>query len=113
MLAARGQREHVEHDRAPHHRHAITQLARAVARVVYPRARVSVVLEARLATRPPVWAALTVRPGAAVVRLSAVVVFAVLVAAAICARDLGLPGRVASALSAAANAASSLALWRM
>jgi hypothetical protein len=81
-----------------------------VVRVVLPRARVSIVLVAQLATHPFVWVAMTVLPGAVIVRLSAVEVAATVVEAAIYARCLGLPHRVALALSAAANAASLLAL---
>lgn len=81
-----------------------------VVRVVLRRARVSVVLAAQLATHPLVWLGMAVLPGSVIVRLSAVELFAVLVEAAIYARYLGLPGRVAVALSAAANAASLLAL---
>ena len=82
----------------------------AVVRVVLPRARVSIVLAAQLATHPLVWLAMSVLPGAVIVRLTTVEVWAVLVEAAIYARWLGLPARVAFALSAAANAASLLAL---
>jgi hypothetical protein len=81
-----------------------------VVRVVLRRARVSVVLAAQLATHPLVWLGMAVLPGSVIVRLSAVELFAVLAEAAIYARYLGLPGRVALALSAAANAASLLAL---
>jgi len=80
----------------------------AVVRVVLPRARVSIVLAAQLATHPIVWLAMSVLPGAVIVRLAVVEAWAVLVEAAIYARWLGLPGRVALALSAAANAASLL-----
>jgi len=79
-------------------------------RVVLRRARVSVVLAAQITTHPLVWLGMAVLPGSVIVRLSAVELFAVLVEAAIYARYLGLPGRVALALSAAANAASLLAL---
>jgi hypothetical protein len=71
---------------------------------------VSVVLAAQLATHPLVWLGMAVLPGSVIVRLSAVERFAVLVEAAIYARYLGVPGRVALALSAVANAASLLAL---
>lgn len=81
-----------------------------VVRVVLPRARVSIVLAAQVATHPLVWLAMTVLPGAVIVRLSAVELAATLVEAAIYARFFGLPARVALALSAAANAASLLAL---
>lgn len=81
-----------------------------VVRVVLPRARVSIVLAAQLATHPLVWLAMTVLPGAVIVRLSAVELAAMLVEAAIYARCFGLRPRVALALSAAANAASLLAL---
>ena len=56
---------------------------------------------------------MAVLPGAVIVRLSAVELGAALVEAAIYARYLGLPARVALALSAAANAASLLALSSM
>jgi hypothetical protein len=81
-----------------------------VVRVVLPRARVSIVLAAQLATHPVVWLGMTVLPGAVIVRLFALELAATLVEAAIYARCLGLPARVAFALSAAANAASLLAL---
>ena len=82
----------------------------AVVRVVLPRARVSIVLVAQAVTHPVVWLAMSVLPGAVIVRLSVVEAWAVLVEAAIYARWLGLPARVSLALSAAANAASLLAL---
>ena len=81
-----------------------------VVRVVLPRARVSIVLAAQLATHPLVWLSMSVLPGAVIVRLSAVELAATIVEAAIYARCFGLPARVALALSAAANAASLLAL---
>jgi hypothetical protein len=71
---------------------------------------VSIVLAAQLATHPLVWLAMTVLPGAVIVRGSAVELASTLVEAAIYARCFGLPTRVALALSAAANAASLLAL---
>jgi len=82
----------------------------AVARVVLRRARVSVVLAGLLAIHPAVWLAMAVLPGSVIVRLSAVELAAALVEAAIYARWLGVPARVALALSAAANAACWLAL---
>lgn len=82
----------------------------AVVRVVLPRARVSIVLAAQAVTHPVVWLAMSVLPGAVIVRLTTVEAWAVLVEAAIYARWLRLPGRVSLALSAAANAASLLAL---
>jgi hypothetical protein len=81
-----------------------------VVRVVLPRARVSIVLVAQLATHPLVWVGMTVLPGSVIVRLSAVELAAMFVEAAIYARCFALPARVALALSAAANAASLLAL---
>ena len=53
---------------------------------------------------------MAVLPGAVIVRLSAVELGVVRVESASYARYLGLPARVALALSAAANAASLLAL---
>lgn len=82
----------------------------AVVRVVLPRARVSLVLAAQTVTDPGVWLAISVLPGAVIVRLAVVEAWAVLVEAAIYARWLRLPGHVARALSAAANAASLLVL---
>ncbi len=82
----------------------------AVIRTVLPRARVSIVLVAQLATHPAVWLAMAVLGGPVIVRLGAVELAATLVEAAIYARCLGLRARVALALSAAANAASLLAL---
>jgi hypothetical protein len=79
-------------------------------RVVLPRARVSIVLAALIAAHPRVWVAVTVLPGAVIVRLSAVELATTFVEAAIYARCFGLRMRVALALSAAANAASLLAL---
>jgi hypothetical protein len=84
-----------------------------IVRLLLPRARVTIVLAAQLATHPCVWLAMAVLPGPVIVRLAAVEVWAVLVEAAIYARFLQLPGRVALALSAAANAASLLALSSM
>jgi hypothetical protein len=82
----------------------------AVIRLVLPRARVSIVLGAQVATHPAVWIAMAVVPGPVIVRLGAVELWATLVEAVIYARCLGLRARVALALSAAANAASLLAL---
>jgi hypothetical protein len=81
-----------------------------VVRMVLPRARVSIVLGARVATHPAVWIAMAVLGGPIIVRLGAVELAATLVEAAIYARYFGLRARVALALSAAANAASLLAL---
>jgi len=83
---------------------------RVVVRLVLPRARVTIVLAAQAVTHPAVWITMSVLGGPVVVRLGAVELWATLVEAAIYARWLGLPGRVALALSAIANAASLLAL---
>lgn len=75
-----------------------------------PRARVSIVRVAQPATHPAVWIAMAVLGGPIIVRLGAVVLAATFVEAAICARCLGLRAHVALALSAAADAASLLAV---
>jgi hypothetical protein len=82
----------------------------AVVRMVLPRARVSIVLCAQATTHPVVWLAMAVLPGPVIVRLGAVELWATFIEAAIYARYLGLRPHVALALSAAANAASLLAL---
>jgi len=81
-----------------------------VVRMVLPRARVSIVLAAQIATHPAVWIAMASLGGPVIVRLGAVELGATLVEAAIYARCFGLRAHVALALSAAANAASLLAL---
>jgi hypothetical protein len=81
-----------------------------VVRMVLPRARVSIVLAAQAATHPAVWIAMSVLGGPVIVRLGAVELGATLVEAAIYARCFGVRAHVALALSAAANAASLLAL---
>jgi hypothetical protein len=82
----------------------------AVVRALMPAARVRVVLVAQLATHPLVWIAMAALPGPQLARLAVVELWAATVEAAIYARWLALPGRDAFALSAAANAASLLAV---
>ena len=74
-----------------------------------PRGRMlRVALLAQLATHPFVWLAMATLPGSQLARLACVELWATLVETAIYKRYLGLPGREAFALSAAANAASLL-----
>lgn len=82
----------------------------AVVRALMRTARVRTVLAAQLATHPVVWIAMALLPGPQLARLAVVELWATGVEAAIYARWLALPGRDAFVLSAAANAASLLAV---
>lgn len=82
----------------------------AVVRAFVRHAPVSVVIGAQLATHPAVWLAMAVLGGPQLARLGLVELWATAVEAAIYARWLRLSAGNAFTISAAANAASLLAV---